>query len=63
MPNENDAYEVAHGYEIEWSGDGENYVVNRHWFDRDVGHVSDPELFMGTLDQCADFIARKLGIK
>lgn len=63
MPNENDAYEVAHGYEIEWTGNGETFVVNRHYFDRDVGHVSDTDLFMGSLSQCADFIAQKMGIK
>jgi len=59
--NENEIYDTKfNGFEIEWI-ESEFFIVNRHYLDLNVGHVTDSELFSGNFSDCVDFLLKEKG--
>lgn len=63
--DENDNYQLNKEWEIEYLTEGsqipEHFVVNHYYFDRDVGYVSDTEVFSGNFDECLTFVLKEEG--
>lgn len=53
--DENDSYKLGNEYSITWLGEYEEFVVDRYFFDPDVGYVSSPDMFAGDFRQCLEF--------
>lgn len=53
-----DSYELTDRFEIEWTGESECFVVNENYYDRDVGYVSNPEVFNGNFTECLEFVVK-----
>lgn len=54
-------YRIDNEYSIVWL-DGEEFTIDRHYYDHDVGYVSDDGLFYGDFGQCIDFIKKQYGM-
>lgn len=48
-------------YVIQWI-ENEIFVVDRIWFDRDVGYVDDTDLYSGNFDECLEYIKQREGL-
>lgn len=59
--DENDNYQLDNTFEIEWLGDGENFVVNENRYCHDIGYYSNPEIFAGNFGQCLHFVLELTG--
>jgi hypothetical protein len=56
-----DTYDLDGEYSIQWLGDGESFTIDRTYFDRDVGYVTDGDLFVGDLIQCLEYVLKVIG--
>lgn len=59
----NDSYKLNEVLEIEWIGEGEIFVVNETYFDRNVGYVTNPEVYCGAFNDCLNFCIKYEGIE
>lgn len=58
--DESDRYIIGvDGFEIEWLGEGETFLVNRTYMDYDVGWVTDDELFVGNFGECVEYVKKQ----
>jgi hypothetical protein len=55
---ENDIYDLKNGYDIEWTGENEVFVVNRTYLDNQIGYVTDDQIFCGNIEECLKFILK-----
>ena len=52
-----DTYTLNDRFEIVWL-EHERFIVNEHFFDRGVGHVTNDDVFSGDFDECLNFVLR-----
>lgn len=55
-------YKLNERWTIEWMGEGENFCVNEYFFDFDVGHVDNPEIYSSNFFQCLNFVLKQEGL-
>jgi hypothetical protein len=55
-----DYYDLKNGYSIHWI-DSENFCVDLTYFDREVGYVTDTDLFCGNFGECLDYVKSEVG--
>lgn len=58
-----DFYDLKNGYEIEYLGEYEEFIVNYYYYDHDVGYCTNDDIFSGDFGQCVEYIKKQTGIE
>ena len=57
--NDDDDYKLNKEFTITWTGEGEIFAVDRSYLDREVGIVTDDDIFSGDFKECLEFCLEK----